>query len=134
MPHLGGTPARLAAQIIGVKARKHEWTGKVVWQINGTLAWSDQRIRSAGIDPVTWRINDRRRAAFAWEQLRTGKRKYSRKRQEMLVSDLNNPVPDLDAKLIFSTQRDNLKNKEEKPTDKNIKTQIINYLRDKNNI
>ena len=132
MPYLGGTHAKLAGTLIGVKARKHEWSRKVVWALNGTKAWSDNRLRGAGIDPVTWRVMDVRRAAFAWQQLRTGFRKYSPRRQELLVNDPNNPTPDINVRLIFSTQRDNLIPKTEPVESRTLKHQIINYLRDKN--
>jgi len=131
MPHLGGTQAKLAGSLIGMRKFKCEWSGKCQWALQGSPAWSDNRLRSAGIDPVTWRITDKRRAAFAWQQLRTDPHHYSASRQEILVGDANNETPDLHVPLIYSDQRDNLKPKTEPAQKQHFKREIIDYLRDR---
>lgn len=135
MPFLAGTHAVLAGSLIGVRSFGHEWSGKRVWALMGPPAWSDKRLRGAGIDPVSWKIIDVRRAAFAWEQLRTGHRKYSPTRQELLIGS-DQETPDINAKLVFSTERDNIKTPEKKKTEEassqHFSKIIGDHFRDKN--
>ena len=86
----------LAYALIGVRPKMDDRTGKTLWSIDETRA--DQRLRTAGIDPRTWKIIDPKRAAWAWHQLRTSKR-YSPDRQTILMTSTEAP-PDINLELI----------------------------------
>lgn len=58
-----------------------------------------ERLRAAGVDPETWAIVDKKRAAWCWYQLRT-KRYFSLRWQEQLVDSGEEP-PDMAIKLVI---------------------------------
>jgi hypothetical protein len=86
----------LAYPLLGVRPKLDDKTGKTLWSLDQPQTL--QRLRTAGIEPRTWKIIDPKAACWAWHQLRTAK-KYSPDRQAILMNS-NEPPPDIHLELI----------------------------------
>jgi len=87
-PPLGGMYAQMATSLLGVNLRLDQ-AGKPVWRLAGKdLPRCEKRLRSAGINPETWKVFDRRAAAFFWSQVCSHKgHYYSEKEQFRLMNN-----------------------------------------------
>jgi hypothetical protein len=96
--------AGMAASLIGIKLGLNRKTGKIAWRLAGRdVKRHERRMRSAGIDPWTWKIFDSKRAAWAWWQLKQDKHYYSEARQERLMRGEEEP-PDINIPLKYSQE------------------------------
>ena len=99
-PPLGGMYAQLATSLLGVNLRLDS-KGKPVWRLAGKdLPRCEKRLRSAGIDPETWKVFDVTAATAAWFQLRS-QRYYSQKKQTTLMTTASE-LPNLSIPLKFN--------------------------------
>ena len=98
-PPLGGMYMQLATSLLGVNLRLDQ-AGKPVWRLAGKdLPRCEKRLRSAGIDPETWKVFDVTAATAAWYQLRS-QRYYSQKKQITLMATASE-LPNLNIPLKF---------------------------------
>jgi hypothetical protein len=101
-PLAGAMNIDLAKTLIGVATRLSKKTGKPVMRLAGKdIKRCHRRIRSAGVDPETFKVVDARAASFFWFQVRSHKgHYYSEKEQFRLMGSRENP-PDLHIPLKF---------------------------------
>jgi hypothetical protein len=77
----------------------------LAWRLGGKdIKRHEKRLRSAGIDPWTWKIFDSDRAAWAWWQLKQEGHYYSEKRQAELMSGVHGEPPDINIPLKYSQE------------------------------
>jgi hypothetical protein len=101
-PLAGAMNIDLAKSLLGVTTRRSKKTGRPVMRLAGKdIQRCHRRIRSAGIDPESFKVVDPKAAAFFWFQIRTHRgHYYSEKEQFRLMASGENP-PDLDTALKF---------------------------------
>src|SRR6516162_8499862 len=101
-PLAGAMNIDLAKSLLGVTTRLSKKTGKPVMRLAGKdIKRCHRRIRSAGIDPESFKVVDPKAAAWFWFQVRTHKGHfYSEKEQFRLMISREN-VPDINIALKF---------------------------------
>ena len=98
-PVLGGMYMQLATSLLGVNLRLDS-KGKPVWRLAGKdLPRCEKRLRSAGIDPETWKVFDVTAATAAWFQLRS--QRYYSERKQITLMTTTSELPNLSIPLKF---------------------------------
>jgi len=128
-PPLGGMYAQLATSLLGVNLRLDQ-AGKPVWRLAGKdLPRCEKRLRSAGINPETWKVFDRRAAAFFWSQVCSHKgHYYSEKEQFRLMNNGENPPDIIPLKFDYRLNEEQAKSWRLNPTQERFKGKIREHL------
>ena len=132
-PLAGAMNIDLAKSLLGVTTRRSKKTGRPVMRLAGKdIQRCHRRIRSAGIDPETFKVVDPKAASWFWFQVRTHKGHFfSQKEQSRLMTSGENP-PDINIPLKFDYRlnAEQVKAWELNPTKEHFKGIIGEHLED----